>query len=74
MLGADYAGYFPPGDVDGLAALVRRGRADSAFLDGLLAQCAARAPLFSPERERATLVQLIRSLLGKLCTSDRHAV
>ena len=65
MLGADYAGYFPPGEVDALAALVRRGRADPAFLGGLLAQCAARAPLFSPERERATLVQLVSSLLER---------
>jgi putative glycosyltransferase (TIGR04348 family) len=63
MLGAGYAGYFPPGDVDALAALVRRCRSDPAFLAGLLAQCAARAPLFSPERERATLVQLLHSLL-----------
>lgn len=65
MLGADYAGYFAPGDGEALAALVRRCAADHAFLGGLLAQCAARAPLFSPERERATLVQLIRSLLKR---------
>jgi putative glycosyltransferase (TIGR04348 family) len=65
MLGADYDGYFPPGDVDALAALVRRCRDDPSFLGALLAQCAARAPLFSPERERATLVQLIGSLLER---------
>jgi glycosyltransferase involved in cell wall biosynthesis len=65
MLGADYAGYFPPGDGDALAALVDRCRSAPAFRAGLLAQCTARAPLFSPERERATLVQLIGSLLER---------
>jgi putative glycosyltransferase (TIGR04348 family) len=65
MLGVDYAGYFAPGDVAELVALVRRCQAEPAFLAGLLAQCAARAPLFYPERERATLVQLIDSLLKR---------
>ena len=65
MLGDDYAGYFSLGDVDELAALVRRCRDDPAFMALLLAQCARRAPLFSPELEQATLLQLISQLIGK---------
>jgi putative glycosyltransferase (TIGR04348 family) len=64
MLGAGYAGYFAPGDGNGLATLVRRCRAEPAFIDGLQAQCAARASLFAPERERATLIQLVNQQLG----------
>jgi putative glycosyltransferase (TIGR04348 family) len=65
MLGDDYAGYFSFGDVDELATLVRRCRDDPAFMARLLAQGARRAPLFSPEREQATLLQLISQLIGK---------
>ncbi len=65
MLGDDYAGYFSPGDVDQLAALVRRCRADPAFMALLLAQGERRAPLFSPEREQATLLQLVTQLIGQ---------
>ena len=66
LLGADYAGYFEPGDAAGLAALLRQCRASQAAPDGLLArlnaQCAARAPLFSPDNERLSLLRLIDSL------------
>lgn len=55
LLGRDYAGYFPTGDTAALAALLRRAEADPAFLAGLRAQGAARAPLFTPEREREGL-------------------
>lgn len=53
MLGADYAGYFPLSDEAALAALLWRAESDPAFLDLLRRQCAARAPLFTPEREAA---------------------
>lgn len=59
MLGEDYAGYFPLGDVDALAKQVLRCRRDPAFLGELQAQCALRAPLFAPDRERQTLIQLL---------------
>lgn len=64
MLGADYAGYFPPGDAAALAALVDRSIADPAFYAGLRAQCAARAPLFSPRAECAAVRALVRDLAG----------
>lgn len=63
MLGADYAGYFDPGDAEGLARLIERCRDQPAILQELGVQCAARAPLFKPERERATLLALVNDLL-----------
>lgn len=63
MLGADYAGYFEPGDAQGLAQALCRVRDDPAMLAALERQCDARAPLFDPERERATLLALLADLL-----------
>ena len=63
MLGAGYPGYFEPGDAAGLCKLLARCRDDEAMLSALRAQCAARAPLFEPARERATLRRLIADLL-----------
>jgi glycosyltransferase involved in cell wall biosynthesis len=61
MLGADYPGYFEHGDAQGLANLLLnfpRIRGD------LQAHCAARAPLFTPEAEQASLIQLVKELLA----------
>ncbi len=63
MLGSDYAGYAEPGDAEGLAALVERCRDQPAILEELRRQCAARAPLFEPKREQATLLALLNDLL-----------
>ena len=63
MLGADYGGYFEPGDAEGLAQLIERCREQPAILQSLSDQCAARAPLFKPEHERATLLALVNDLL-----------
>jgi putative glycosyltransferase (TIGR04348 family) len=70
MLGADYEGYFEPGDSAALAALLSRLRAEqgnddpaSTLLARLRAQCAARAILFAPETERAALLALVAELL-----------
>ncbi|MBC7954926.1 MAG: TIGR04348 family glycosyltransferase [Cytophagales bacterium] len=65
MLGADYAGYFEAGDAEGLARLIERCRDHPAMLQQLGKQCAARAPIFKPERERATLRSLVNDLLEK---------
>lgn len=62
LLGTDFGGYFEPGDDLRLATLLRQARDDAAMLPLLQAQCAARAPLFAPEAERATLRQLLASL------------
>jgi putative glycosyltransferase (TIGR04348 family) len=67
MLGADYAGYFEPGDAQGLANLLLRCRADQSSANGLYAQlqaqCAERAPLFAPATEQAALLALVQDLL-----------
>lgn len=64
LLGADYGGYFEPGDAAGLAALVERARDDAAMLPALQAQCAALAPRFAPVHERATLRALVADALA----------
>ncbi|MDC8756208.1 selenoneine biosynthesis selenosugar synthase SenB [Janthinobacterium fluminis] len=65
MLGEDYAGYFPAGDAAALAALIARAAADAAFYARLRAQCAARAPLFTPAAEQTALLQLVDNLLRR---------
>jgi hypothetical protein len=61
MLGADYAGYFDWGNAGQLVDLLLRCRNQSALYAQLQTQCAARAPLFSPEAERHALVRLVNS-------------
>jgi putative glycosyltransferase (TIGR04348 family) len=63
MLGDDYAGYFPVGDSRALAKMIDHALADAEFFALLQAQCEARAPLFSPERERAAVLQLVDNLI-----------
>ena len=70
LLGADYSGTFDWGDAEGLAALLRRCRDDAAMLPALQAQCAARAPLFLPDRERQSLLSLLTHLQPKPHTGD----
>ncbi len=66
MLGADYAGYFEPGDAEGLARLLRVCRRGIAEPGGLMArlhsQCEQRARLFEPAAEQAALVQALAGL------------
>ncbi len=75
MLGEDYAGYFPVGDAQALAALIRQIREDvrniarrgptvgtQTLYETLMAQCALRAPLFAPEREQEALCDLLDTL------------
>ena len=59
MLGRDYAGYFPAGDDAALSVLLERASRDGGFLARIRAQCARRAPLFSPARERREVVRLL---------------
>lgn len=64
MLGHDYPGYFPVGDVAALWSLLSRCVSDSNLLSRLNTACAARAKLFSPETERASLCQMIDKLIA----------
>ena len=70
MLGESYAGYFPVGDSLKLAELIERTASDAKFYRRLQAQCAARAPLFLPERERTALLKLLKVALKK--NRDTH--
>lgn len=63
MLGEDYAGYFPVGDSQALADMIDHAAADPHFYAALRKQCDARASLFTPERERAAVLQLIDNLI-----------
>lgn len=63
MLGQDYAGYFPLGDSMALAQLIDRAATDPVFHARLQSQCAARAPLFSPQREKTAVLQLMDNLV-----------
>jgi len=67
MLGADYAGYFAWDHAEQLVALLRHCRDPLApdFYARLQAQCAARAPLFSPDNERRALHELVATLMGE---------
>jgi glycosyltransferase involved in cell wall biosynthesis len=68
MLGPDYAGCFPWGDAEVLAALIlccyesRRGR-DGALLQVLAAQWRERASLCDPQTERSAVRRLFKELL-----------
>lgn len=68
MLGADYAGYFPPGDATALVSLLRQchagqTRPDGGMLAALQAQCTLRAPLFEPQAEQSALLSVMQDLL-----------
>ncbi len=65
MLGGDYVGYFDWNDAQQLAHLLRRchDRATDPLYAQLQAQCAARAPLFAPQTEKAALLRLVAELL-----------
>ncbi len=63
LLGADYAGCFAWDDAAALATLLQHARDDPAMLPFLQAQCARRAPLFAPQRERQSLLALVAPLL-----------
>ena len=63
LLGENYGGLFDWGDSAALAALLELAHDDAAMLPALRAQCAARAPRFTPDHERAALLNLLAELL-----------
>jgi glycosyltransferase involved in cell wall biosynthesis len=62
LLGADYPGYYPVEDTAALRALLLRAESDPVLYATLEAQCAARRPLFTPEREQAAWASLLSEL------------
>jgi len=75
LLGRDYPGYFPVGDTQALAALLHRVETDGSFLETLQRHCAARAPLFTPERERDAWQALLAEVsdAARSAQADRSA-
>jgi hypothetical protein len=69
LLGADYPGYFPVGDTEALARLLRRIETDRRFVANLRRAVARRAPLFRPERE----IEAWRRLLAELAAQSGSA-
>jgi len=63
LLGEGYDGYFAGGDAAALATRLQQLRDEPAMLDHLKRQCDARAALFDPAREAATLQALVRDVL-----------
>lgn len=64
LLGDDYRGCFPVDDGRALADWLERLRDEPAALAELQRQCEARAPLFDPQHERATLRALVAQALA----------
>jgi putative glycosyltransferase (TIGR04348 family) len=62
LLGADYPGYFPPGDTRALARLLQRIEGDRRFVAELDRAIARRAPVFRPEREVAAWRRLLAGI------------
>jgi putative glycosyltransferase (TIGR04348 family) len=62
MLGEDYPGYYLVGDERGLAQLISRAESDPAFYAELLRLCGKRRALMTPEREAASLRQLVEEV------------
>ena len=64
LLGEACAGLFTENDVEAARGLVLRAVREPGFLRRLRRQCEARAPLFSPARERAALLRLVDNCLS----------
>lgn len=63
LLGEDYAGYYPVGDTVALRECLLRIERDRVWHQTLKQQVQAKAPLFTPEAERAALVRVISTVL-----------
>ena len=64
MLGQNYAGYFPVGDMEALRETLNHCARDANYLLRLNTACAARAKLFLPVAERSALIKLISQLVS----------
>ncbi len=63
LLGANYLGYFEPGDTAGLAQLLWRAESSPEFLKALKTQCRSLRRLVSPDRERQAWKRLLSELV-----------
>ena len=65
MLGQNYTGYFPVGDMEALRETLNHCARDANYLLRLNTACAARAKLFLPAAERSALIKLISQLVSR---------
>jgi putative glycosyltransferase (TIGR04348 family) len=70
LLGSDYPGYFPVGDTQALARLLRRLEREPRFVARLGKALARRAPLFRPAREVAAWRKLLAGISRQFSTVD----
>lgn len=74
LLGADYPGYFTPGDRRDLAHALRRLELnEGGLLDELRDRCARLQPLFEPAREREAWARLLDELRSEARSSLQTA-
>jgi putative glycosyltransferase (TIGR04348 family) len=64
LLGTDYPGYYPVRDTDALRERLLRAESDGGYYAELVAACAARRHLFTPEREQAGWEKLLNDIQG----------
>ena len=62
LLGQDYPGFFPAGDSQALARLMRRVEEDPTFHAALTDWCLALAPRHTPAAEQAALLTVIKKV------------
>ncbi|MEC7223797.1 MAG: glycosyltransferase, partial [Verrucomicrobiota bacterium] len=59
VLGEEYEGYYPVGDVEALTALLIKAEKDKPFLERLNLQCKNKKALFSVEEETKAWSEII---------------
>ena len=62
LLGADYPGYYPVRNTEGLRERLLRAESDSGYYEELAAACAARYHLFTPQHEHAGWEKLLEDI------------
>jgi putative glycosyltransferase (TIGR04348 family) len=62
LLGDEYPGYFPTGDTQALADLLRHAETDAGFYETLTSWCERRAELVNPANERRAWQDLLHEL------------
>ena len=71
LLGTEYPGLFPVGDIDAAMSLLLRAENEPAFCRRLIAASRRRARLFTPEREGRTLRRLVHNSIKHNLPSSR---
>ena len=62
LLGADYPGYYPVQDAEALRERLLRAESDGGYYAELVAACAARRHLFTPQQEHAGWEKLLADI------------